>query len=389
MAAIRRILVAVKDPSARRSAAVDKAAQLAAGLGASLELFHAISEPIYVDAAVMTGKPLRQFEKEWRDRNLERLEKLAAPLRERGVKVTTACDWDHPAFEAVVRRAHRARNDLIVAERHAKRHLAPWLLRFNDWELLRRGRVPVLLVKSGAAWDKPAVLAVGETHAPADAPKVASTTRRFTEAFLPKLEGRASDLVLELWVANARCNTAQQKREIKQVASQQREVTQGQAQSNQTEFLALYNTARQKKMRAHLLVPDCNEYARILDAGVGDVDAMLSMIARLTGTKIEELLGGEHAMIVAYGGAMHNDLSPRKGREAWSFGPRVSDKVGGQYVELDLIVPEFVGETDAWKSQPWYPHWKRGAQGAKTVLYTVRPGSYAMVFPPTGAPPPP
>lgn len=237
--------------------------------------------------------------------------------------------------------------------------------------------------------DKPAVLAIGETHAPADAPKVASTTRRFTEAFLPKLEGRASDLVLELWVANARCNTAQQKREIKQVASQQREVTQGQAQSNQTEFLALYNTARQKKMRAHLLVPDCNEYARILDAGVGDVDAMLSMIARLTGTKIEELLGGEHAMIVAYGGAMHNDLSPRKGREAWSFGPRVSDKVGGQYVELDLIVPEFVGETDAWKSQPWYPHWKRGAQGAKTVLYTVRPGSYAMVFPPTGAPPPP
>ncbi len=236
--------------------------------------------------------------------------------------------------------------------------------------------------------DKPAVLAVGETHAPADAPKVASTTRRFTELFLPKLEGRASDLVLELWVANARCNTAQQKREIKQVASQQRDVTQGQSQSNQGEFLALYNTARQKKLRAHLLVPDCGEYARILDAGTGDIDAMLSMIARLTGAKIEELLGAEHAMIVAYGGAMHNDLSPRKGREAWSFGPRVSDKVGGQYVELDLIVPEFVGETDAWKSQAWYPHWKRGAQGGKTVLYTVRPGSYAMVFPPSapGAP---
>ena len=159
MASIRRILVAVKDPAARRSAAVDKAAQLAAGLGASLELFHAISEPIHVDAALMTGKPLRQFEKEWRDRNLERLEKLATPLRARGLKVTTTCDWDHPAFEAVVRRAQRARSELIVAERHATRHLAPWLLRFNDWELLRRSPVPVLLVKSGATWDKPAVLA--------------------------------------------------------------------------------------------------------------------------------------------------------------------------------------------------------------------------------------
>jgi hypothetical protein len=231
--------------------------------------------------------------------------------------------------------------------------------------------------------DKPAVLAVGETHAPAGAPSVPSTTKRFTEIFLPKLEGTASDLVLELWVANSKCNTAQQKQQIKQVASQQKEVTQNQAQSNQTEFLALYTTARAKKMRAHLLVPDCDEYAKILDAGVGDVDAMLSMIARLTGKKIEELLAGQHGLVVAYGGAMHNDLSPRKGREAWSFGPRVSDATKGQYVELDLIVPEFVGDTDAWKSQAWYPHWKRGAQGAKTLLYTVRPGSYTMVFPET------
>ncbi|MCU0759826.1 MAG: universal stress protein [Steroidobacteraceae bacterium] len=166
MASIRRILVAVKDPSARRQAAVEKAAQLATGLGVPLELFHALSEPLYVDAALMAGKPLKQLENEWRGRNLERLEKLAEGLRADGLAVSTACEWDHPAFEAVIRRAQRSRSDLIVAERHATRHLAPWLLRFNDWELLRRSPVPVLLVKSGAAWDRPAVLAaIDPAHA--------------------------------------------------------------------------------------------------------------------------------------------------------------------------------------------------------------------------------
>jgi len=159
MPSIRRILVAVKDPAARAQPAVQKAAQLAAGLGAKLELFHAICEPIFIDALAMMAKPLREVEDEWQARHLQRLEKLAARLRDSGLEVATSCDWDYPAFEAVVRRAQRSRSDLIVAERHATRHLAPWLLRFNDWELLRRSPVPVLLVKSGRRWQKPAVLA--------------------------------------------------------------------------------------------------------------------------------------------------------------------------------------------------------------------------------------
>lgn len=236
--------------------------------------------------------------------------------------------------------------------------------------------------------DAPAVLAIGETHAPANGPAVPSTTRRFTEVLLPKLEGRASDLVLELWVANAKCNTAQQKQQIKQVASQQRDVTQGQAPTNQSDFRLLYDAARKHKVRSHILVPDCDEYGRILDAGTGDIDAMLSMIARLTATKVEAILAGDHGMVVAYGGAMHNDLAPRKGREAWSFGPRLQAKAGGKYVELDLIVPEFVGDGDVWKSQPWYGHWRREAQGAKTVLFTIRPGTFAMIFAPTPRPAP-
>jgi universal stress protein E len=132
---------------------------VARALNAQLELFHAISEPIYVDALAIAGQTVTQLQRKWRDAHRAKLEKVADKLRADGVKVTTAVDWDFPAFESVLRRATRIKADLIVAERHATRHVAPWLLRFNDWELLRRSRVPVLLVKSGQLYEQPVILA--------------------------------------------------------------------------------------------------------------------------------------------------------------------------------------------------------------------------------------
>jgi universal stress protein E len=155
----RRILVAIKDPGARRQPALQKAAQLAAALGARLDLFHAIAEPVYLDAFLMQGMTLEQTQRQWRERLLKKLERQAQTLRDTGLTVETSCEWDFPAYDAVIRRASRTRADLLVAERHATRHVMPWLLRFNDWELLRRSPVPVLLVKHARPWRKPAVLA--------------------------------------------------------------------------------------------------------------------------------------------------------------------------------------------------------------------------------------
>jgi universal stress protein E len=162
---LRNILVAIKNPKSRSQPALHKAAQLASGCGARLTLFHALSTPLYMDAYLLEGQSLQQVQKEWRERALSQLEKLAAPLRESGLKVTVESVWDFPVYEAVIRRAQREQADLIVAERHATRHLLPALLRFNDWELLRRSPVPVLLVKRGGRWHRPAVLAaIDPTH---------------------------------------------------------------------------------------------------------------------------------------------------------------------------------------------------------------------------------
>ena len=146
MKKLQRILVAIKNPAARQQPALRKAAQLALALNARLELFHAISGPVYLEAFAAQGLTLQQTQKQQLERLTARLEKHADGLRAAGLRVDVKCEWDYPAFEAVIRRALRSRAGLIVAERHARRHVLPWLLRFNDWELLRRSPLPVLLV---------------------------------------------------------------------------------------------------------------------------------------------------------------------------------------------------------------------------------------------------
>jgi universal stress protein E len=159
MRSIRRILVAVKEPSARSMPAVSKAAQLARALGAELELFHAISTPAYVDAFTYAEQVLTEIERSTKAQYLKQLERLAVRLRAGGLKVVVASEWDYPAHEAVVRRAGSIKADLIVAEQHAGRRTAPWLLHLTDWELLRLSPVPVLIVKRGRAYRRPVVLA--------------------------------------------------------------------------------------------------------------------------------------------------------------------------------------------------------------------------------------
>lgn len=163
---IRRILVAVKSVHGRTSPVLRKTAQLARALGAQVELFHAISEPLAVDALAFAGQGVNRFEAAQRARYLKRLEAMAAPLRHTGLTVSVAAEWDFPAHEAVVRRARRMGADLIVAERHGGRHVAPWILRYTDWELLRQSPVPVLLVKTRRAYEGIKVLAaIDPSHA--------------------------------------------------------------------------------------------------------------------------------------------------------------------------------------------------------------------------------
>jgi universal stress protein E len=156
---IRTLLVAVKDPAAKVLPALEKAAQLARALGAELVLFQALDTPLYRWADVARRGGLTRVERHARAAALAQLEGRARGLRSLGSRVSVTVAWDYPAYEALVRAASRAGADLIVAERHAGRHLAAGLLHLTDWELLRLSPVPVLLVKRPGLYRRPVVLA--------------------------------------------------------------------------------------------------------------------------------------------------------------------------------------------------------------------------------------
>jgi universal stress protein E len=168
---IRRILVSIKDPGARQFPVLAKVAQLARALEAEVCLFHAMTGPIYLEGVAL-DEPLPQLAQKAGATDRGHLERLAKPLRSRGLKVTTVAEWDFPAHEAIIRAAAHFDAQLIVAEAHRTAHRAPWLLHFTDWELLRNSTLPVLLVKTQRPYRRPKVLAaVDPSHAnakPAD-----------------------------------------------------------------------------------------------------------------------------------------------------------------------------------------------------------------------------
>lgn len=156
---IRRILVAVKNPSATRLPAVLKAAQLAKSFGAELILFQSIALPIYLEGDVSyMANGLADAERCTSDACEKALEAIAGKLRRKGIKVSVSVQFDYPIYEAVIREATRLNADLIVAEQHHG-HRAASLLHLVDWELLRQSPVPLLLVKDARAYRRPTILA--------------------------------------------------------------------------------------------------------------------------------------------------------------------------------------------------------------------------------------
>jgi universal stress protein E len=190
MRSIRRILVAVKDPSAKSLPAVEKAAQLAHVFGADLELFHGIAERLSADAYIYQEGGLAGAERSMRSRYRAGLESVADRLRESGLRVNVTAEWDFPVYEAIVRRARRAKTDLIVAECHAGKRVAPWLLHVTDWELLRTSPIPVLLVKNAKPYRRPLILAaLDPSHVFSKPVKLDEVILRAAGAFARALRG--------------------------------------------------------------------------------------------------------------------------------------------------------------------------------------------------------
>ncbi len=236
------------------------------------------------------------------------------------------------------------------------------------------------------ATGEPRVLGIGEAHARAGT-EVRSATRRFTEELLPSVADRTHSLVLELMAPNAKCG-----KETTAVREQQKQVTDEHASTNQNEFVTLGERSRALGVVPYLLRPSCSELDAITRAGADGVVLMLEAIARLTTIQVESLLASQpkdsaRRMVIAYGGALHNDVEPRAGREMWSYGPALAkyleEKKAGSYTELDLIVPELILDEPVWRAQPWYGHYRAEDVRGGAVLMQLAPRNWVLFFPPT------
>jgi hypothetical protein len=233
----------------------------------------------------------------------------------------------------------------------------------------------------------PLVLGVGESHAQKGSELVRSATRRFADLFLPDLCGQSKSIVLEIWLPRNDCGD----KRVEQVDREQSPVTATQAKSNKNEYVILGQIAKQMGIEPSALVPTCDEYQSILDAGPDSIERMLALIGKRTGDRVAEELRRfspqvSGPVVIAYGGALHNDVDPTPDHKDYSFGPSLMSETKGKYIELDLVVREYVKNTRAWQRQPWYRAFKKNRDTLKTILYQSGPNSFALVFPASTTP---
>jgi hypothetical protein len=238
-------------------------------------------------------------------------------------------------------------------------------------------------MKAALAGD-PRVIAVGEAHAPKGA-TATSAAKRFTEDLLPLLQGRASDLLVELMMPPKGCADA-----AAEVRQKQAPATSQQAPTNQNEYVAMGDRAHALGIVPDMLRPSCADMDGVRDAGDGAIEASLEMIARLSIAQAEKLVerdartdADRGKAVVVYGGMLHNDLDPPPERARWSYATALDAKTGGKLVAVDLVVPEFIVDDATWRGFPWFARYDRARLGGRTTLFRVSEKSFVLVFPET------
>ncbi len=229
------------------------------------------------------------------------------------------------------------------------------------------------------------MLGIGEAHTPVGLEHLASTARRFSDDLLPVVDGRASHLIVELLNPNPRCKVA-----TEEVREAHEPVTKPQSQHNQSDYVELGRLAKAHGIEPFVLSPTCAEYEAIASAGTDAISRTLSTIADVTsrmarGALVSNYKAGRERLVMAYGGALHNDVEPDSAHAAWSYGPLLIAFTKGRYVELDLIVRELIKDNQVWRSLPWYSSFDPELYPQSYVLMRTAPRAYVLFFPKSSA----
>jgi universal stress protein E len=158
-------ILVVIDPTADEQPALERAAWLAAAMGASLELFVCDYDQYLAAHPLFDAIGLEKAREGVLEAHVERLETLAKPLIERGLAVTVDARWGRPLHRTIVDKIVDAQPMLVVKDTHFHDALKRTLFSNTDWNLIRACPVPLLLVKPRPVGTPPKILAaVDPTH---------------------------------------------------------------------------------------------------------------------------------------------------------------------------------------------------------------------------------
>ncbi|OED40912.1 hypothetical protein ACH42_15250 [Endozoicomonas sp. (ex Bugula neritina AB1)] len=91
--------------------------------------------------------------------SMNRLEALAAPLVKEGLDIHLHETWHDHLTDTIIHIRQIERCHLIIKDARPLKAMKNTFKTPNDWSLLRRSRVPVLLVKTDKPWDHAPILA--------------------------------------------------------------------------------------------------------------------------------------------------------------------------------------------------------------------------------------
>jgi universal stress protein E len=143
----RDSILVIVDPTAKEQPALARAAWLAEKLGHDLELFICDYDQYLAGERFFDSKALKKARASLLQRHLARLEKLAAPIREKGIGVKCDTAWDHPLHEGILRKIDAAKPALVVKDTHYHSAIRRSLFSNTDWHVIRDCHYPLWLVK--------------------------------------------------------------------------------------------------------------------------------------------------------------------------------------------------------------------------------------------------
>jgi len=227
------------------------------------------------------------------------------------------------------------------------------------------------------------VVAFGEYHQTTETKNIPSSLHRFTDELLPAIAKLATDLVVETWVTDGHCG----KQETKVVEEVQ--TTTERPPETESEIVTLLKRAKAAGMAPHILTLSCRDYRSVTGKdGETDFVKMLTLTReRLQSEVTRALVAPQPATrareprVAVYGGALHNDLYPASGDRPFAFGRALFAKVKGQYLEVDLFVPEYILGDKHMAAEPWFDAFKAGIKTGDALLIRRSERSYIIVFP--------